>query len=86
MCEPFREKALKAIVEVMDESDQLDAKIAKGNNSKIPSCVQTLDLGESFEFISSRIQSMGLDDATCEALEDRIEAAKSDCSLPRERQ
>ena len=62
----------------MDESDQLDAKIAKGNNGKIPSRIQTLDLGESFESISSRIQSMGLDDATCEALEDKIEAAESD--------
>ena len=75
---PDVEKALKAIVEVMDESDQLDAKIAKGNNGKIPSRIQTLDLGESFESISSRIQSMGLDDATCEALEDKIEAAESD--------
>ena len=75
---PELEKALKAIVEVMDESDQLDAKIAQGKNGKIPSRIQTLDLGESFESISSRIQSMGLDDATCEALEDKTEAAESD--------
>ena len=47
---PKVEKALEAIVEVMNESDQLDSKIAKGNNNgKIPSRIQTLDLGESFE-------------------------------------
>ena len=46
---PKVEKALEAIVEVMNESDQLDAKIAKGNNGKIPSRIQTLDVGESFE-------------------------------------
>lgn len=75
---PEVEKALKTIVEVMDESDQLDAKIAENNNGKIPSRIQTLDLGESFESISSRIQSMGLDDATCGALEDTVEVAESD--------
>ena len=74
---PEVEKALKTIVEVMDESDQLDAKISKSNNSESPSRIRTLDLGESFESISSRIQSMGLDDATCEALEDTIKAAES---------
>ena len=75
---PEVEKALKTIVEVMNESDQLDAKIAESNGGKIPSRIQTLDLGESFESISSRIQSMGLDEATCGALEDRIEATESD--------
>ncbi len=74
---PDVEKALKTIVEVMDESDQLDAKIAKNNNSESPTRIRTLDLGESFESISSRIQSMGLDDATCEALGDTIKAAES---------
>lgn len=75
---PEVEKALKTIVEVMDESDQLDAKIAENNSGKTPSRIQTLDLGESFESISSRIQSMGLDDATCEALGDTRNAAESD--------
>lgn len=74
---PEIEKALKAIVEVIDESDQLDAKIAEKNGGKIPSRIQTLDLGESFESISSRIVSMGLDDAACEAVEDTVKAAES---------
>ena len=74
---PEVEKALKTIVKVMDESDQLDAQIAENNNGNIPSRIQTLDLGESFESISSRIQSMGLDDATCGAPEDTIEAVES---------
>ena len=74
---PEVEKALKTIVEVMDESDRLDAKVAENNNRESPSRIRTLDLGESFESISSRIQSMGLDDATCEALGDTIKAAES---------
>ena len=75
---PEVEKALKTIVQVMDESDQLDAKIAENNRGKVPSRIQTLDLGDSFESISSCIQSMGLDDSTCGALEDTTEAAESD--------
>ena len=74
---PDVEKALKTMVEVMDESDELDPKVAKNNNSESPTRIQTLDLGESFESISSRIQSMGLDDTTCETLGDTIKAAES---------
>ena len=74
---PDVEKALKTMVEIMDESDELDAKVAKNNNSESPTRIQTLDLGESFESISTRIQSMGLDDATCETLEDTIKASDS---------
>ena len=74
---PEVKKALTTIVEVMEESYQLDAKVAENNNGRTPSRIQTLDLGESFESISSRIQSMGLDDATCESLGDTIKAAES---------
>lgn len=76
---PEVEKALKTIVEIMDESGQLDTKVAKNNNSENPSRILTLDFGESFESISSRIQSMGLDDAICETLGDTIEAADLSC-------
>ncbi len=75
---PEVEKALKIMGEVMDDSNQLDAKITKNNDGDTPSRIQTLDLGESFESISSRIQSMGLDDGTSEALGDTIKAAESD--------
>ena len=74
---PEVEKALKTMGEIMDESDQLDTRLAKNNDGDTPSRIQTLDLGESFESISSRIQSMGLDEATCEALEDTIKTAES---------
>ena len=74
---PDVEKALKTMLEVMEESDELDAKVAKNHNSESSTRIQTLDLGESFESISSRIQSMGLDDATCETLGDTINVAES---------